>query len=157
MAGSELIIKKNNMYWIYKIPIHGGCLENFIIDQRNSFQYSPEELLKKFISFYEVNFYRSNVELNSFYPQGFKTRLEGFTVNSALDIAELMFHLENLLFEKIISLNLDPHCEEMLECLNENGTLLVDYDQEKIFGFLNEAGDFVIFDKDYKPSLDNLN
>lgn len=156
MGGGELIIKNGDFVWLLKLAHHGQALEEFLIMQKQAFNGTPEEVLKKFLSYFDASYYNGQLDLNTFFPRGFKSQINFDNITSSSNIAEVMYHVECRLHEKIVELNLNPDEEDFLEVFGEHCSLLVDFDQGKIFGYLDDEGDFVIVDKNFQVSKEQF-
>ena len=112
MGGGELILKQGKTFWLLKLGHDGQALEEFLIKQKQAFSGKPEDVLKKFLTYFDGTYYNPELELNSFYPRGFKTEIDSIPVDGSDTIAEVMYHLECVLHKNIFDKNLDTDQED---------------------------------------------
>lgn len=156
MEGGEIILKQGDWVWLFKVPANGSSIEDFFIRQKEAFKASPEQVLKKFIRYYDQHYFNAKEEINTFYPNGYKCQIRFENIQNSSNIAEVMYHTESHLHESIIEKLLDPDNEGFLEVYGEICSILIDYDQEKIFGYLDDQGNFLVIDKEFNQEKERF-
>ena len=152
MGGAELVLKFNQQVWLFKVSHDGQAIEDFLIKQKRAFAASPDKVLADLVNYFGNNYYQTGLELNTFYPRGFHTYL-GFTdIKSSDSIEEMIYSIETMLHHTCIEKDLNPDDEDMLICMGEYISLLVDYDTGKIWGAFDDNGDSIILDKDFNAT-----
>ena len=151
MTGAEIVFKKGQEYYLFKVRHDGYFVEEYFKDQKNAFKYEFSKSMEEFIKSFMKTYGSPDAEVDTFFPQGFKTTItEPVDFLNEEDLAQITEKIEKKLEEECKKLKLDTD-EEGLFCGYGDYCVFLDFDQKLVFGFYDNNSEPVILNEKLKP------